>query len=347
MRHVGTQTLETPRLILRRFTMDDAQAMYENWASDGKVTKYLTWPPHLSVDVTKVVLSSWISRYEEPDYYSWAIELREGPGPIGSISVVRSDEDVGSLHVGYCIGQQYWGKGIMTEAFSAVIGFLFETVGANRIEARHDPRNPASGRVMQKCGMTFEGTLRCADRNNQGVCDASYYSILKDEWDVRKEIETFIRYPYEFDGFMDFTALTDGVLSLVCVQKKSADPVKKYVPAYSFEVRKDGVRVGEINLRIGYPEGLYYGGNIGYAIDEPYRGNGYAVRACRLLIPVAKAHGMQILYISNDRDNHASRRVCEKLGAMLLRVAKLPEDTELYQEGHRYENIFVWDISEA
>lgn len=344
MRNAGTQTLETSRLILRRFAMDDARAMYENWAGDADVTQYLMWPAHQSAAVSETVLRGWMPQYEAPDYYNWAITLRGQSGPIGSIAVVRIDGDVDSLQIGYCIGRKHWGKGVMTEAFSAVIDFLFETVGANRIEARHDPRNAASGRVMQKCGLTFEGTLRRANWNNLGVCDAAYYGILKDEWELRKEIETFTRYPYTFDGFSDFPALTDGVLSLVCVRQIPADPVRKYVPAYCFEVQKDGARVGEITLRIKYPEGLYYGGNIGYAIDEPYRGNGYAVRACRLLLPVAKAHGMRFLHITNDRDNHASRRVCEKLGAVLLRVAKLPEDTELYREGRRYENIFVWDI---
>ena len=347
MLHTQTQTLETPRLRLRRFAINDAQAMYDAWASDDEVTKYLTWPTHQNVAVTERVLDSWISQYEAPGFYSWAIERREDAGLIGAISVVRIDEDVNSVQVGYCIGRKYWGKGIMTEAFSAVIDFLFGTVGANRVEARHDPRNPASGRVMQKCGLTFEGTLRSADRNNQGICDASYYSILKDEWETQKEIEAFTRRPCTFDCFYDFEGLSDGELSLICVRKEPADPVKKYVPAYHFAIQKNGVHVGEIDLRIGYPEGLYYGGNIGYAIDAPYRGNGYAGRACRLLIPVAKAHGMHLLNISNERDNHASRRVCEKLGAVLLRIAKLPEDTELYREGNRFENIFVWNIDKV
>ena len=69
----------------------------------------------------------------------------------------------------------------MSEALGAVIDFLFDEVGVNRVESRHDPRNPNSGAVMKKCGMKFEGTLRQSDRNNQGICDACYYAILADE----------------------------------------------------------------------------------------------------------------------------------------------------------------------
>ena len=91
------------------------------------------------------------------------------------------DEAVGKAHIGYCIGKPWWHKGIMSEALGAVIDFLFDEVGVNRVESRHDPRNPNSGAVMKKCGMKFEGTLRQSDRNNQGICDACYYAILADE----------------------------------------------------------------------------------------------------------------------------------------------------------------------
>ena len=182
MNHCGTQTIETERLVLRRFTPDDADAMYKNWASDPEVTEYLTWPPHSSVAVTKAVLESWVSSYAQDNYYQWAIVLKEhGSDPIGSIAAVGMNDDVDSIHIGYCIGKEWWHRGIMSEALKAVIDFFFDEVGANRIESRHDPRNPHSGMVMQKCGMKYEGTLRSSDRNNQGICDASWYALLKAE----------------------------------------------------------------------------------------------------------------------------------------------------------------------
>ena len=85
------------------------------------------------------------------------------------------------VHIGYCIGRKWWHQGITSEALKAVMDFMFDVVGANRIESRHDPRNPNSGKVMQKCGMKFEGTMRSSDINNQGLVDASYYALLKSE----------------------------------------------------------------------------------------------------------------------------------------------------------------------
>ena len=75
----------------------------------------------------------------------------------------------------------------MSEAFSAVIDFFFDQVGANRVESRHDPNNPYSGMVMRKCGLKYEGTLRSSDRNNQGICDASWYGILRSDRKAAEE----------------------------------------------------------------------------------------------------------------------------------------------------------------
>ncbi|MBR5427219.1 MAG: GNAT family N-acetyltransferase [Clostridia bacterium] len=182
MNHCGTQRLETDRLILRRFEPGDAEAMYRNWASDEEVTKFLMWSAHTGVEVSRSVLADWLSRYADDDYYNWAITLKEyGGEPIGDIAVVRLQEPTSTAHIGYCLGRKWWHRGIMPEALGAVMDFLFDAVDARRIESRHDPRNPNSGRVMQKCGMKYEGTLRASDRNNQGICDACYYALLKSE----------------------------------------------------------------------------------------------------------------------------------------------------------------------
>ena len=182
MEHRGTQRLETERLILRRFVSEDADAMYKNWAADKEVTKYLTWPSHSSPDVSRFVVEEWVKSYSDDKYYQWAIVFKEnGEEPIGSISAVHMDEDIAMVHIGYCIGRTWWHKGLMSEAMKAVMDFFFEEVEVNRIEARHDPRNTNSGKVMKKCGMKYEGTMRSADRNNQGICDACYYALLKSE----------------------------------------------------------------------------------------------------------------------------------------------------------------------
>lgn len=180
LQHKGTQTIETPRLILRQARMEDAQVMFDNWANDPEVTKYLTWPPHGNVEITRKLLASWVQNYEKDDYYQWIIVLKDLGEPIGSImasTVGRAQ----SAHIGYCIGKHWWHQGIMSETLKAVIDFLFEEVGYHRAEAMHDPNNPNSGKVMKKCGMQYEGTLRQADRNNQGICDICYYGLLKSE----------------------------------------------------------------------------------------------------------------------------------------------------------------------
>lgn len=182
MIHKGTQTIETKRLILRAFTPDDAEAAFENWMSDPKVTKFLRWKTHADISDSRKIVNEWVSRSADPEFYQWAIVPKDVNEPIGTISVVDRNEALGIFHIGYCIGSKWWHKGITSEAFSAVIHFLFEEVGANRIESQHDPENIHSGDVMKKCGLTFEGTLRQADFNNRGIVDACVYSILQSEW---------------------------------------------------------------------------------------------------------------------------------------------------------------------
>ena len=180
LNHKGTQIIETARLILRRAVIDDAEIMFRNWANDADVTKYLTWLPHGNIEVTKTLLASWVESYEKDDYYQWMIVLKETDEPIGSLMVTTTGR-AKSAHVGYCIGKAWWHQGYMSEALKAVIDFLFDEVGYHRVESLHDPNNPHSGNVMMKCGMKYEGTLRQADRNNQGICDACYYGLLKSE----------------------------------------------------------------------------------------------------------------------------------------------------------------------
>lgn len=183
MKHCGTNTLETDRLILRRFEITDAKEMYENWASDDNVTKYLMWPTHTSIAISETIINEWVASYVNDNFYQWAILLKEENKLVGSISIVDSDDTTFMLHAGYCIGKKWWHRGITSEALKCVIDYLFNETMVKRIESRHDPRNVHSGEVMKKCGMVYEGTHRSSDWNNQGICDASYYSILREEWE--------------------------------------------------------------------------------------------------------------------------------------------------------------------
>ena len=179
--HKGTQTIDTPRLILRRAVREDAEPMFRNWASDDAVTKFLTWPTYQSVESAYPILNMWVNNYEKDDYYHWMIVLKERGEPIGSISVVNQRDDIAEAEIGYCIGKRWWHQGIVSEALTAVMDYLFDEVGMNRIEAKHDVNNPHSGGVMKKCGMRYEGTSRQSDRNNQGICDLVTYGILRSD----------------------------------------------------------------------------------------------------------------------------------------------------------------------
>ena len=147
--HKGTQTIETERLILRQARIQDAEPMFRNWANDPEVTKFLTWPPHGNIEITKKLLTSWIESYEREDYYQWMIVLKETGEPIGSI-MANTTGRAQSAHIGYCIGKAWWHQGIMSETLKAVMDFLFDAVGYHRVESLHDPKNPHSGDVMKK-----------------------------------------------------------------------------------------------------------------------------------------------------------------------------------------------------
>lgn len=182
LNHKGTKIIETERLILRPFRSEDAPFVFKNWASDREVTRYLTWNVHRSLADSECVVNMWTAQYNDSSSYNWVIVLKELGEPIGGISVVRIYDNIDGAEIGYCIGRPWWGNGIMTEAFSAVIPYLFE-VGFNRIDAAHAVKNPASGRVMQKCGLTFEGTFRQFFRSTAGeLLDISFYSILREDF---------------------------------------------------------------------------------------------------------------------------------------------------------------------
>lgn len=182
MENLTTKVIETDRLILRPFKIEDAKYMYKNWASHEEVTKYLKWKPHKNIEESKEYIKFLIEGYKKGDCYDWAIELKEINQPIGSIGIVQLKEDVKLAHIGYCIGNMWWNKGITSEAFSRVIKYLFEEVGVNRIESTHAIDNPNSGKVMKKCGLKYEGTLRQSDITNEGICDMAWYGLLKSEY---------------------------------------------------------------------------------------------------------------------------------------------------------------------
>ena len=180
LKHKGTEEIRTDRLVLRKYRLSDVDDMFKNYANDERVTTYLSWKAYEKSEDILPFLEMAILDYEKISTYHWAIEY-EGE-MIGSISVMSVDDLRNNCEVGYCIGYDYWNKGITSEALAAVIQFLFEEVGMHRILAKHDVENPASGEVMKKCGMTYEGRFKEYYLRHDGTySDALVYGIVNEK----------------------------------------------------------------------------------------------------------------------------------------------------------------------
>ena len=180
MEAIGTQTLQTDRLILRRFVESDAEAMFQNWASSADNLTYVTWDTHPNLEVTRNSIRNWVASYANPNYDKWAICLKENPEQvIGDISIVEMDKNDSSCEIGYILGKNYWGQGMMTEALKAVLDFCFTQAGFQKVRARYASLNPASGRVMEKAGMTYLKTIANGVERKDYVADLIYYQIKK------------------------------------------------------------------------------------------------------------------------------------------------------------------------
>lgn len=179
--------LQTERLILRPFESSDAQAMYEGWASDPEVTKYLTWNTHKDIEDTKFILNKWIEEYEKPERLNFAIEEKESHKLIGGIDVVGYLDGVnGTPVIGYNLSKEYWNKGYMTEACKCLLEYLFEK-GYEKVKIDVFKENRASQRVIEKCGGIYQGRemeyLPLKDKNVEKNC----YLVYKDRKDVETE----------------------------------------------------------------------------------------------------------------------------------------------------------------
>lgn len=146
--------------------------------------------------------------------------------------------------------------------------------------------------------------------------------------------------------FIDPGLLVDGELELALIETTPADPARERLPAYLFEMRVGGRKAGGLNLRIGNTHSIVmYGGHIGYGIEPGFRGHHYAERACRLVLSLAKAHGLDTLWITCNPDNWPSRRTCERLGATLVEIVDLPEDNDQYRRGERQKCRYRLDLA--
>ena len=153
--------LITGSLVLRKLKKEDAESIFNNWASDPEVTKYVTWNTHSSIEQSKQILNIWLKEYENPKTVRFGITLKDSGELIGAIDVV--DYVDGNPEIGYCLSRKYWNKGYMTEACNTLVNYLFD-IGYKTIVIEADENNIGSNRVIEKCGFEFthKETKQCS-----------------------------------------------------------------------------------------------------------------------------------------------------------------------------------------
>ncbi|MFR5794331.1 MAG: GNAT family N-acetyltransferase [Christensenellales bacterium] len=148
-----------PRLTLRRMTMKDAKDVFE-YSRDADVARHVLWSAQKDIGEAKDYCRYMTRRYRADEPSSWGIVDKKTGHLVGTIGYMNYDMDNASVEIGYSLAKWMWNGGYMTEALRRVIDYTFDAMDINRIEAQHELDNPASGRVMEKCGMRKEGVLR-------------------------------------------------------------------------------------------------------------------------------------------------------------------------------------------
>ena len=221
--------------------MDDAEDVFNRWSGSAENSRFIMKSPHLSVMETKEMLKEHIRNYDKPDFYMWGIVF-EG-NLIGYICGNEMNEETKSICVGYCITKSFWNKGIATEATRAVIEFFFSSE-FNRIFSYHNPMNPASGKVMHKCGMQFEGRIRGGSMFAGEICDCLQYAIMAEDYSasdketekqynklIRDNIPAIIR----SQGNIPVIRTLEGEDYLAALDKKLNEEVQEYLEDKSIE----------------------------------------------------------------------------------------------------------------
>lgn len=173
--------LETARVVLRRLDWDDADDIFA-YASDPEVAALTTWEPHQTPEDSHAFLGRVMSWYADGFGGPWGLELKLTGRVVGTAGLAITPEHA-RAELGYALSRSCWGQGLMTEAVREIIRYGFADIDLNRIEARCLPANHASARVMEKAGMTYEGTLREQFYVKNTFIDLRMFSILRREWD--------------------------------------------------------------------------------------------------------------------------------------------------------------------
>ncbi len=178
-------TIETERLVLRKLTLSDAQDVY-CYSRDPQVARYVLWSAHRSINETRFFIRSLLRQYRNHEPASYGIALKSTGQAIGTIGFSYINNEHRCAEIGYSLARVHWNKGLMSEALAAMLEYGFSRLGLNRIEATHDVRNPASGRVMEKCGMRFEGIHKSKLYSKGEYIDLAMYAITSRQFTQNK-----------------------------------------------------------------------------------------------------------------------------------------------------------------
>jgi len=178
---VRPPVIEGKNLILRKIRPYDAKDMYE-YSKDPEVSEYLLWRPHENLRYTSSYISYLQKQYRNAAFFDFAIELKENSKMVGTCGFTKINERDNSVEIGYVLSKKYWGRGIACEAVMLIMRYAFINLGINRVEAKYMLGNGRSRRLMERCGMSFEGVARGSVLHNGRYIDIGICSILRDEY---------------------------------------------------------------------------------------------------------------------------------------------------------------------
>lgn len=340
------KVLETERLIIRKFRIEDLEDFYQ-YAKSPNVGPDAGWSPHKSIDESREILTAWLDYKDGIDDEIGAIVLKEENKVIGSIGLHLSGagrpEMAGCRMMGYVLSEDYWGRGIMTEASKAVIEYAFEYMKLDILVIDHFEFNVGSKRVIEKCGFTYEGMLRHAAPVATGkIHDICVYSMLRSEYLIEKAKRLGLRLcmteEIEETQFMEFyTEMREAstrkyIIPMAAdLDGNSFDEWKKktiesqtivsetMVPATTYFLCDDtGYIYGASNIRHRLNDRLLLsGGHIGYGVKPSERQKGYASIMLALSLEKSRDIGIkEVLLVCND-DNIASAKTIESCGGVM------------------------------
>ncbi len=337
-------TIETERIILREFKLGDEYEMFSNWANDPEVVKYLTWPIHENIEVTRSIIQSWVNQYQDPKTIRFGITLKDTGELVGGIDVVHYIDGV--PEVGYCLAKKCWNKGIMTEVFSAFRDYLF-TIGFKKITIRAEVENIGSNRVIQKCGFKLVETVHLNEPRSWNIncyelsriletdrlvlrpmSDSDYKSLQE----VLSDPETMKYYaaPYDEAGVQKW------------IDWCKASQAKRGFSLWSVILKETGQMIGDCGVSMQIiddeirPE-------IGYHLNKKYHHQGIGKEMTQAVRDYFFTHfNDNEVYSYMDKDNLPSYKTAEANGMTYLHnyITKDGEECRVYRiTRSEWENI--------